>query len=682
MLLSIEENMSIVALLSGLLLAIYGQATSAYPMDGGAEIPLYIGGLLPFSGGGWNGIGLLPGMNLALEQINRRKDVLPGYQLRMITNDTQCNPELSSRMLLDYVYREPQKIMIFDGDCSRGSEAIAGTAHYWNLISISATASTPALSNRVKYPRFYRTCPTELSLNPVRVAIMKEFGWTRVATIHSKNEVFSLTVDDLASELKEANITLISSESFVNNPKNQLESLKKQDVKIIVAFMYAHEARKVFCEASKLNMTGEGYVWMLVGWYQNKWWDEYFGRFDCTKEELTEAVGRSNYFAIKGQELSSTDEITIGGGTVSEYDEYVKNLVNNDPDSLRYTIEYAFGYDTVWAIALALNGSIDVLKTTTFSDGRMRRLEDFTYDDKEMMMVFFESLAQVSFTGVTGLVSFENGERVGITIIRQLREDLLEQRIGDFNPAHVQDPLRWTSDIMWPGGKVPLDHTPEEPEVNITIAAFHVTVGQTTFITMCALAGAGILLSLGFLVFNIKFRKTRYVKLSSPNLNNLIITGGMIVYTSIFFNGVDTQLVSLNFKAVCCQLNVWMLSVGFVLSFGSMFSKTWRVYQVAVLQTPTREVVTDVLMYTMVVVLLLIDVGILTAWQVIDPMKLVLKELYTMDDPTIPNQLISAKIELCESGYITYWLHALYIFKGILFILGAFLVWETRKVMQ
>ncbi|XP_072047142.1 gamma-aminobutyric acid type B receptor subunit 1-like [Amphiura filiformis] len=578
-----------------------GEASNTSEPVGETKIPLYIGGLLPFSGG-WDGSGLVPGIDLALEQINNRDDMLPGYDLRIVWNDTQCSPGLSSRVFFDQIYREPQKIMILGGGCSSGSEAIAGTSHYWNLISVSPTASSPALSNRVKYPLFYRTYPTEKSLNPARIAIMKEFGWTRVATIHENYELFSLTVDDLVSRLKEANITLISSESFVDNPKNQIENLKKQDAKIIVAMMYADQAQKIFCEAIKLNMTGDGYVWMLVGWYLNKWWEIDFGQLDCTTEELTNAVGNSYYFGLRSQGLSSSDDITIGNMTAGQFDTYIKDQLANNPkySHLTFTKEHPFGYDTVWAIALALNESINVLKATAFPDGRIRRLEDFNYDDSEMMMVFYESLATVSFSGVT--------------------------------------------------------------------------------ICMCGLAGAGILLAMGFLVFNIKLRKQRYVKLSSPNLNNLIIVGGMIVYTAVFFGGVDTKFVSASFKTICCQLNVWVLSIGFVLSYGSMFSKTWRVYQVAAFKTPKRKVITDHLLYTMVFLLLLFDVGILTAWQVVDPMKLVVKELYKREDPTTPNQLVSPYIELCKSDYILYWLLALYIYKGFLLIFGAFLAWETRKV--
>ena len=60
-----------------------------------------------------------------------------------------------------------------------------------------------------------------------------------------------------------------------------------------------------------------------------------------------------------------------------------------------------FGYDAAWAIALMLNKATDVLKETTFSDNRTRRLEDFTYDDSEMADVFFNLLMETDFTGIT-----------------------------------------------------------------------------------------------------------------------------------------------------------------------------------------------------------------------------------------------------------------------------------------
>ncbi len=89
--------------------------------------------------------------------------------------------------------------------------------------------------------------------------------------------------------------------------------------------------------------------------------------------------------------------------TPPEFETYVRDQLANNRNyrHLTYTQGHAFGYDAAWTIALALNHSAEVLKTTSFSDGGIRHLEHFTYDDHELMMVFFESLSRVYFQGVT-----------------------------------------------------------------------------------------------------------------------------------------------------------------------------------------------------------------------------------------------------------------------------------------
>ena len=73
------------------------------------------------------------------------------------------------------------------------------------------------------------------------------------------------------------------------------------------------------------------------------------------------------------------------------------------PENANYTWNtYApFGYDTAWTIALMLNATNNILKQTNFSDGRQRRLEDFTYSDFEMSKLFFEQLGNTEFVGVS-----------------------------------------------------------------------------------------------------------------------------------------------------------------------------------------------------------------------------------------------------------------------------------------
>ena len=72
----------------------------------------------------------------------------------------------------------------------------------------------------------------------------------------------------------------------------------------------------------------------------------------------------------------------------------------------------------------------------------------------------------------------------------------------------------------------------------------------------------------------------RYIKMSSPYLNNLIIIGCMLTYSSVIFLGLDSTLTSVETFPLICTARAWLLMAGFSLAFGSMFSKTWRVHSI------------------------------------------------------------------------------------------------------
>ncbi|XP_072030589.1 gamma-aminobutyric acid type B receptor subunit 2-like [Amphiura filiformis] len=198
---------------------------------------------------------------------------------------------------------------------------------------------------------------------------------------------------------------------------------------------------------------------------------------------------------------------------------------------------------------------------------------------------------------------------------------------------------------------------------------------------MSSIASLGVLEALVFLVFNIKYRIQKTMKMSSPNLNSLILVGSILVYLSVISAGVDSHLIaSEEIRGDLCVVRVWFLSVGFVLAFGSMFSKTWRVHKVTAFKTAKRIIITDKDLFLLVLILLIIDVAVLTIWQIVDPLSVEVQDLPIQDDPAVPNQRISRYIEECSCSYMLYWLLTLCGYKGLLLIFGAFLAWEIRKV--
>jgi hypothetical protein len=72
---------------------------------------------------------------------------------------------------------------------------------------------------------------------------------------------------------------------------------------------------------------------------------------------------------------------------------------------------------------------------------------------------------------------------------------------------------------------------------------------------------------------------SRVIQLSHPVTNTLMLIGFCLCFTSIFFIGLDGQFVPESVFPIMCTFRKWILSLGFSLAYGAMFSKVWRVHR-------------------------------------------------------------------------------------------------------
>lgn len=95
------------------------------------------------------------------------------------------------------------------------------------LLKVSFGATTPSLSDRTEFPLFYRTVAPDSSHNPARIAFIRRFGWDTVTTFSQNEEIHSLAVNDLVTELENANISCAATITFAETDfKNQLKMLR------------------------------------------------------------------------------------------------------------------------------------------------------------------------------------------------------------------------------------------------------------------------------------------------------------------------------------------------------------------------------------------------------------------------------------------------------------------------
>ncbi|KAL9979471.1 hypothetical protein ACROYT_G017142 [Oculina patagonica] len=628
-----------------------------------AKTPLYVGALFPMTSehnDGWTGgNGILPAAQMAFDHVNSA-GVLNDYELRMIWNDTRGSTGWAEHIIFEFLYKEPRKIMLLGAGFSSCSTVVAALAGLepWAIPQISYSSTSPELSVKKNYPYFYRTIPDDTSFSAPRIALLKTFNWSHVGTIFQEEDIHRTAISDLHALFLKNGIKQISSESFRENARVQMENLKKKGVRIILANFFGKGARQVFCEAYKLRMFGAKYVWILLGYIERNWWLVNDSSITCSPQELVEAM--DGYLATDYLWLTGSNTRTVYGKTVKDFlAEYESRVPPKSRD-----VHRGYAYDAVWAMALALNRTISKMDSNT-------RLDQVPYGDKALSAELTEALRGTNFSGVTGPVGFTSkGNRAGDTQIVQMK-DGKQVTVGLYRLS--EGTITWSGyeAITWKGGSPPVDRTKVVYEL--------MSVSLPLFIFMAVVTSLAILISLFFLWFNIAKRNVRFIKMSSPNLNNSVLLGCTLSYISVFLFGLDGGFISSGYEMICAS-RAWTLSLGFSLAYGAMFSKTWRVHLIFTNKKLKRKVIKDRHLFAVVCLLVIADVIYLTVWQVMDPMTRIVREFSEESLDSDLDVLLVKQLELCESKETYRWLGILCGYKGLLLLFGAFLAWETRNV--
>ncbi|XP_052245674.1 gamma-aminobutyric acid type B receptor subunit 1-like [Dreissena polymorpha] len=120
---------------------------------------------------------------------------------------------------------------------------------------------------------------------------------------------------------------------------------------------------------------------------------------------------------------------------------------------------------------------------------------------------------------ITALESM-GGKRVLVAYFRQ-----------DLAPASY---FEWIEGaLVWKDNIIPRDSTHFVNEEQV--------LPLYIYITMCCLAGIGMMFTLVCFIFNIIYRNNKIVKLSSPNINNVLLLGCFMCYATVFIKTTETD---------------------------------------------------------------------------------------------------------------------------------------------
>ncbi|XP_071806651.1 gamma-aminobutyric acid type B receptor subunit 2-like isoform X1 [Asterias amurensis] len=494
-------------------------------------------------------------------------------------------------------------------------------------------------------------------------------GWRRVAFIYEESQQFAEQMEIFRLILEANDMQVVLSERVKDLSKFDfhLQSIKRQDARIIFTGFFQHELLKLFCQAYISGVYGAKYVWVAPGWANNAFWlNAPQSVIDpCTQEQITSAVNSTLLFNGNPRRVQ-LDEVNFNG--VKPLPEHYQYYNNEFPDD---TVLY-YTYDGIIAVALALNASIADLQRLD----PPRRLEDFSYSDDEMARVILKNADNLDFTGLLGKFLIERGQRQGERVyIQQAQGEHLETVM--VYETNSQQLLNYgDTGIKWQGGHVPVD--------GVTKQEMTLEISWKTRAVVFSLASFGSTMALVFLFIDIRFKNKRAIKMSSPSLSNLTVVGCLFLYTSVFALGWDKTNLPDSAIVIKCHVERMLVSVGLSLAFGSVFMKTYRIH-VIFSQAVKRFKKIDLPDWKLicgVLVIAFLDCFIFIAWIALDTTTVYRLSLEQMLNETEPERelFIVPVIQYCSSKHDIYFTLVLYGVKGVLLAFGLFLAWETRNI--
>ncbi|XP_071113099.1 gamma-aminobutyric acid type B receptor subunit 1-like [Haliotis cracherodii] len=404
-------------------------------------------------------------------------------------------------------------------------------------------------------------------------------------------------------------------------------------------------ALKRFHTAFRVGLYGRKVVWLLPAWFDLQWYTGYNDTANCTIQDILKVI--DNAFSLDNVYYNPSDDVSISNMTSSQFRSRYTDLLNRTTNNT-FTSGYErapAAYDVIWAAAIALNQTNNYLIQTNDS----LKIENFTYTDKRLGQLIFDNVRKLNFTGIPGNVQFDDhGDLKSLISIRVLRDSThIRVGVGDTTDRAIQWLMPSTDFTVFRDGRVPVDSVRDGgeglhaadgrvPVDGVRVEERVITLPVPLYIAMCCLAGAAMVLAIAFLVFNVVCRNERIIKMSSPNLNNVILSGCVITYTGVFL----TDLNSGSSQCQVFQARIFVLTIGFSMTFGALFAKTWRVY---VIFTTNFKVTTN----------------------------------KTVTDADV---LIQPVVHLCSSPNSKFYIGPILGVLGTLLLYGVFLAWETRKV--
>ncbi|XP_039608917.1 extracellular calcium-sensing receptor-like [Polypterus senegalus] len=213
-------------------------------------------------------------MVFAIEEINNDETLLPNVTLGYRLYDNCINVQVAMRAAVTLIggFEEvtnyscegaPHVVAIVGDPVSTNSIAISRLLGLFGMPLVSFCSTCACLSNKLEFPTFFRTIPSDAFLVKVMAEIIKHYGWTWVGIIASDDEYGLFSLKSLGEEVKKFGCIAFSEALNVNNKEKMshlIQIIRHSTAKVIVAFLQKMDAAVLVDEVAHQNITGRQWI--------------------------------------------------------------------------------------------------------------------------------------------------------------------------------------------------------------------------------------------------------------------------------------------------------------------------------------------------------------------------------------------------------------------------------------
>ena len=607
---------------------------------------------------------IVPSGYLALEQINNHTDILKDYTIELIESDGGCN--IATRTVVGIaksgIFNSSKPIVgIVGPSCTDSAVNVGSLTSRDEVALISIHYGTlPQLGNRTEYPYSFGTLGSHDTYAGGVVRLIQDRQWKKVVILYSDGdlelrEVFRSTEQQI-KELADYEIAFSSAVSQTYLPLREIQGAYAP---VIIIFAPAEITNMLLCMAYRDGIIYPTYQWVFIDrvildfndtefFYNSKY-------YKCSKSEVSDSANASVSFLF-AIETSKDADATVSRLSYNEYNRsYTEKAKEKNVVPTVWASPY---YDSVWALALALNASLEDLQKMNFN------LTKYGSGNPNVTKIIAQHMYELDFEGISGRINFdrETGFSNRTLLVTQFI-DGDTKLAGFYNSGNFviylncQDFVSGEFEIRYDNVAVP-----------VGIAFLIITIFTLPPTVMAQ-------------IVNVIKSDYKTIKASSPRISHLAFVGYyLVVFTIILHTTTAMFMLSDPVQSTLCNMVPWSLSIGLSLVLGTLCLKTWRIYHIFFVAKSTKKgtfIHKDCFLILVILLQLPVDILVCTLWSTIDPFTVEQSQpLFTSED-RIP-VIIQRKV--CRSELTYLWIGVLTGHKALILLLALSFAILARKV--